>query len=291
MRDTITLIIAPYHVGKPDHRVGAGPKHILSKNLVPRLSALCKTVNVQTITAVSDFEGEIGRSFEILRLISQAVSHCVAEGSFPIILAGNCNAEIGVAAGLNHSRNPEVRDMIWFDAHSDFDAPDETMSGYFDGMGVSMLSGESWKALMATVPGHQPLMMNRFTFVGVRDVSGAQRRKLDETEARVIYGGKERSEKDYPCELDRLLADGDGRECSVHVDLDCLDTEIGMANEYAAPGGSSEEGLKGCLEVVRRKRVPVSLTVASFNPGLEGGERIADVAVNAIIDFAKIVLN
>ncbi len=30
---------------------------------------------------------------------------------------------------------------------------------------------------------------------------------------------------------------GDGRECEVHVDLDCLDTGIGLADEYAAPVG------------------------------------------------------
>lgn len=91
-----------------------------------------------------------------------------------------------------------------------------------------------------------------------------------------------------------MLGDGDdddGVECSVHVDLDCLDTRIGMANEYAVVGGLSGEDLRACLEVVGRRRVPVSLTVASFNPGLEGGERIADVAVDAIVDFVKLVLD
>ena len=56
-------------------------------------------------------------------------------------------------------------------------------------------------------------------------------------------------------------------------------------------GGLSGEDLKGCLEVVGRRRVPISVTVASFNPGLEGGERIADVAVDAIVGFVKLMLN
>lgn len=156
-------------------------------------------MNVHTIDAVDDFEGEIGRSFEIIRRISSAVSSCVAENSFPIVLAGNCNAEIGVAAGLSSSssssRNSRSRDhgqsreIIWFDAHSDYDAPDEAVSGYFDGMGVSMLSGESWKALMGSVPGYQAVGIEKFVFVGVRDLSDGQRRKLERSAARVIYGG------------------------------------------------------------------------------------------------------
>ena len=40
-----------------------------------------------------------------------------------------------------------------------------------------------------------------------------------------------------------------------------------------------------------RRRTPVSLTVAIFNPGIEGGERIADLAVDAIVGFVKLVLN
>ena len=220
------------------------------------------------------------------------------------MLAGNCNAEIGVAAGLSSTSSAQnrhrgsSREIIWFDAHSDYDAPDETVSGYFDGMGVSMLSGESWKALMGTVPGYQAVRMEKIVFVGVRDLSDGQRRKLERSAARVVYGGveEEGSRRDLAGELAGVLGDGhddddDGLECSVHVDLDCLDTGIGMANEYAAAGGLSEEDLKGCLEVVGRRRVPVSLTVASFNPGLEGGEKIADVAVDAIVDFVKLLLS
>lgn len=75
----------------------------------------------------------------------------------------------------------------------------------------------------------------------------------------------------------------------MHIDLDCWDTRVGTANEYAAPAALSGEGLRDRLEVVGRRRVPVSLTIASFNPGLEGGERIAEVAIDAIVQVAKFV--
>lgn len=54
--------------------------------------------------------------------------------------------------------------------------------------------------------------------------------------------------------------------------------------------GLSGEELRGCLEVVARRRVPVSLTVASYSPGLDGGESIADVGVDAIVFFTQLVM-
>jgi arginase len=69
----------------------------------------------------------------------------------------------GVAAGLYVS----ALDCAWFDVHDDFDTPDTMTSGYLDGMGVSMMAGESFKAMMQTVPRFQPFDMRRFVFCGI----------------------------------------------------------------------------------------------------------------------------
>lgn len=55
------------------------------------------------------------------------------------------------------------------------------------------------------------------------------------------------------------------------MDLDCLDTGIGMANEYAAPGGLRADDLRGCLEVVGRRRGVVSLRLRVLIRGLRVG--------------------
>ena len=122
-------IAAPYHTGILNHRVGAGPPRILASGLPDRLNSLGFTFTFKEIDPVDDFEGEIG-----------------------------------VAAGM--SSRTQDSELVWFDAHSDLDSPDETISGYFDGMSVSMLTGESWRALMATVPEHQPVPLNRGIFCG-----------------------------------------------------------------------------------------------------------------------------
>ena len=281
-KKSLDLLAAPYHTGIRNHRVGAGPPRILANGLLDRLSGLGYTVTFKEIDPVDDFEGEIGRSFEVIRRIATCVSDAAKRGSFPIVLAGNCNTEVGVAAGMSSSiQDPE---LIWFDAHSDLDSPDEATSGYFDGMGVSMLTGGSWRALMATVPGHRPVPLDKVIFCGVRDLSDGQRMKLEKSPARVVYGSTT-ERVDFAGRLDELLDRTSKSPCLIHIDLDCLDTSIGLANEYAAPGGLAEVDLLECLDIIFAKRRPIALTVASFNPNLKGGEWIASIAVNAIVHF------
>lgn len=88
----ITIILSPYHVGIRDHRVGNGPHRIRSLGITQALEELGAKVVLQEIGPVDEFEGEIGRSFELLRRISTAVSEAVTQNTFPLILSGNCMA-------------------------------------------------------------------------------------------------------------------------------------------------------------------------------------------------------
>ena len=100
MAASITIIFSPYHVGLRDHRVGNGPHRILSLGLTKELKNMGILIKTTEIEPVDDFEGEIGRSFEIMRRISKAVTTAVSNNSFPLILSGNCMASAAVACGL-----------------------------------------------------------------------------------------------------------------------------------------------------------------------------------------------
>jgi arginase len=65
------------------------------------------------------------------------------------VLSGNRNSALGALAGLREQNCG----MIWFDAHGDFNTPEITESGFFDGMGMAIAAGHCWKKLAATIPG------------------------------------------------------------------------------------------------------------------------------------------
>lgn len=165
---SITIIVAPYHVGIYDHRVGGGPLRILTHGIADKLEKLAPTSYVN-IGPVDDFEGKIGRSFEIMRRISTAVSKAVENNSFPLVLSGNCYGSAATVPGVK-SAHPDVA-ALWLDSHDDLDTPSIHENGYLDAMAASMMTGTSWHTLMKTVPGHQAMEPKGVVFCGLRDVS------------------------------------------------------------------------------------------------------------------------
>lgn len=277
----MTIITVPYHVGIHNHRVGAGPHQLLPK-VHEKLASLNLVVTVENISPVDDFEGEIGRSFELLRRVSRAVCKAKGTGSFPLLLAGNCNTSVGAAAGLRLAGTDDL-DVVWIDAHNDAGTPDDLMHGYFDGMGVSMLCGQSWKALMSTIPGHSPIPMDHVVFCGLRNQSLQEQRKLEGASARIIYGedGSKCAKSLVEYQLDRTLL----RETLLHVDLDVLDPEaVGWANEFPSRGGLTTEALAECMGIAAHGS-PAALTIASFMTGLQGSEAVEAAAIMGISHF------
>jgi arginase len=178
---SLSLITVPYHVGlraSPIHRsrVSEGPDYLKKSGGGGGLLSLLQKqyrlpVHELEIPPVQDdFEGEIGRTFELIRRVALAVTAARDAASFPIVLAGNCCISVGVAAGLSGSAELRGRGAgeadgedglgcVWFDAHDDYNVPDSMVSGYFDSQGIAMMAGECWKGLMATVPGFSAVVV------------------------------------------------------------------------------------------------------------------------------------
>jgi len=281
----LALIISPFHAGIHQHRVGKGPERILA-SLTPQLDAHHIPYRIETLGKVDDFEGEIGRSFQLLRRIAQETTKAVTAGEFPIILAGNCHATAGVIAGLNAAGLPlHDLDVFWTDAHADAQIPDDNTNGYFDSMGSSMIAGLCWKYHMSTLVKHEPHSLHNITYIGIRDLEDSERSRIIDAGAHCIFGGKEGI--DYAGLLrKRLESQGTNKKSVVHVDLDSLDPQVGHANDYPVPGGLLAKDLLGVLDTLATCR-PTSLTVASFDPDLENGAQIVDLAVEGIVRFVR----
>ncbi|HEY0116915.1 MAG TPA: arginase family protein [Allosphingosinicella sp.] len=278
----IHVIAVPFHAGAYNLRVGAGPTRLLDDGLVDQLRQAGHDTRAEFVAPVEEFEGEIGRTFEVKRRVAEAVRAARAAGAFPLVLAGNCNVEVGVSAGLQ----APAAALIWFDAHPDFDTPDEHRSGYLDGMGVATLAGQCWHNLAATIPGFTPLDLDRLLYCGIRDFEPGQLEKVERAGIAAVVGKPEGGVvyvEDFRERIEALAC----REAMIHLDVDCLDTSVGIANEYAAPGGLSEEDLLACLRTTCRSARPLSLTIASFNPSLRGADRISAAARSAALLVAS----
>ncbi|KAK4939053.1 hypothetical protein LTR10_020627 [Elasticomyces elasticus] len=295
---SVTVIFSPYHVGIRDHAVGAGPGRLRNSGLVSAIRKLDVEVHEVEIERVYDAEGDIGRSFEVIRRIARAVTAARDAESFPIVIAGNCSATVGVLAGLSGSEAIAERELgcIWFDSHDDFNVPDTVLSGYFDSMGVAIMAGQCWKTLAGSVPGFRPLRLERFVHVGMRDVNELEKKRVKEAGYDVVWGN-EQDKVDFRSELERVVGRKremavDGGWTMVHVDLDCLDGSVARVNKYGGTkGGLMGQDLSGCLDLLGRggqgKVMPMSLTIASYDPEYDESGRVAGIAVEAVEGFVR----
>ena len=105
--------------------MGAGATRLAGDEL---LRAAIETagwrVGDDRVEPVEESGAEIARVIELVRRLAARVRLAVDEGAFPLVLAGNCNSCLGTVAGVG----PQQLGVVWFDAHTDFDDPDENTS-------------------------------------------------------------------------------------------------------------------------------------------------------------------
>ena len=221
----------------------------------PILSSALATdgVPVVTVEPAEESTNEIGASIAVVH----AVAETVRGVDFPVVLSANCNSSLGTITGIGGDVG-----VVWFDAHADFNTPDTTGSGFFDGMGLAILTGTGWARLregLATVP------EEHVVHVGARDIDDSERERLEASEIQVVR------RPPLDAALDSLRERVDA--VYVHVDLDVLDPSVGRANAWAAPDGLLTEELTAAIDAIAGRFDVRAAAFTAYDPACdpEGG--------------------
>lgn len=271
MDSELRLICWSFHNGLRDVGMGVGASRLAGDPwLQHALGEAGWRVTHAQVDGVDESRAEVARVVELLRRLAGSVRGAVAEGAFPLVLAGNCNSCLGTVAGLDC----KGLGVIWFDAHADFDDPEENTSGFFDVMGLAMLTGRGWTALRGTIPGHRPLAERDVILAGARDLEPHQRRRLERSMVSVVPGDTD---------LDRFKAAVSQLASRVsriylHVDLDALDIDEARANEYAAAGGPTVARLTECVRWACQRFTVAAAAITAYDPAFDEGGRTLTAA-------------
>ena len=255
----IRLLIVPYEVGAPRMGVGRGPERLLETGAEEALASAGAEVEVEVLELEEherDRSGasEAGAAFELIGLVASRVRQARDEGAFPVLLSGSCFAGIGVVAGISES-SPGV---VWFDAHGDFNTPDSTVDGYVDGMGVAILTGAAWPAMVdgtgaTTVPESAVLL------AGAHDFDDLEERRLDASDTGLY----------------------------VHVDLDVLESDEARVTIYSVPGGLSAAQLESQLRALLDSDPVRGFSLTAYDPEVDEGERVPPIAIRLLQAVAE----
>ncbi|WCB92671.1 Arginase [Baekduia alba] len=265
----LALISWPFEFGTPDLGMGIGASLLAGdKELHDDLAAAGWTPTLERIPAADPSGGEVTRIFDLLRAHAGAVRAAVRRGAFPLVLSGGCISAAATVAGA--AVDGQATGAVWFDAHADLDTPEDNLSGSMDVQALSILTGSAWQAAARAIPWFAPVREEDVLAVGVRDLADHQRLRLERSAIRTFDAA--------------ALATLPTR-VYLHVDLDVLGTEIGVANRYACAGGPSLDGVLATIDATFDHATVIAAALTAYEPRSDrsGAIRAAAHAIATLI--------
>jgi arginase len=258
----VSVLMVPYDSGHCRARMARGPERIMQLGLRPWLSSLGHQLFSEEILTSDPYPAEIKTAFALCGQVAERVRSLRSQGYFPVVLSGNCNTAVGTISGCG-CRNTAV---VWFDAHGESTTPETTTSGFLDGMAIAILSGQCWRRLALTIPGFEAVSARRITLVGSRDIEPEESTLLDR-----IGVTRVTAIADLKVRLEAVARSCDG--VYVHVDLDVLDREVAVANQWASGSGLSVETLIEAVKLIQGHATIKALGIASYDPEYDTDDR------------------
>jgi arginase len=274
----VCLIQVPYHAGDDSVGSSKGPQRLLEAGADELLAARGISVTVERVDRGAPFRDTAVSAAHVNNRLADRVRSAVESGRLPVVLSGSCNSSMGVLAGFDHRRCGAV----WLDAHADFNTPETSVSGFFAGMSMAVITGHCYGNYWAQIGDSTPLAEDPIVMYGVRDLwPEAEREQLERSAIHVVAWRDGRPQGDVLAPLDELARRVD--EIYLHIDFDGFAPEVapGIVDE-PAPGGLSLEDAEAIIRATAERFRIRAATLATFTPERDEGEKTLKVALRMI---------
>lgn len=275
MTTGVSLIEVPFMAGDAGHPAAAGPER-LARAAGTTLAGARIPVGVARVTArpppapaAPPATAMATASAAVGREVAAAVRGSAAVGRFPLVLAGSCDAAIGVTAALSGSRCG----VVWIDAHADFNTPASSVSGFFPGMSLAVVTGHCHRRVWARAGGGAHVAEDDVVLIGVRSLSPPEEaRRLRRSAIDVVDWTAGGPGRDVETCLDRLA--GRVERIYLHVDNDAFDPDVAPGIVDApVPGGLTLADMLRVVAAATRRFEVAAATLATYTPAKDRDDR------------------
>jgi arginase len=275
----VCIVEVPFVVGDDRHAASAGPDRYLEAGAEEIIARLGMDVIVERIDRGEPFNDSVSASRAVGESLAGIIRASEAAGRVPFVLAGSCDASIGVLAGMDDRSRCGV---IWIDAHGDFNTPESTESGFFPGMSLAVVTGHCYQRMWSRIGNAEPVPERVVLMLGVRDLSPTmERERLEASEIEVVSWEKGRPTADVAESIEELASRVD--EVYLHVDNDALDPAVAPGvSDVPAPGGLSLEQLDDAIGTVAAQMRIRAASLTNFNPDRDAGDRTLEAGLRII---------
>jgi len=242
----VQAILVPYEVERQDTGMARAPRELVARGFLDRLRQGSREVHAVEIQVAA--AGKAETVVGVGQAIARAVALARSNGRFPLVLSGGCLASVGVVAGLQKGGTDPA--VVWIDAHGDFNTPESSPSGYWDGMALTTLCGSGLPELAREI-GLRPVPVSQAVHLAGRDFDPLERENVRRLGLVAVPPDQ--------LSLDQI---GEVRPVYLHVDLDGLDPRDAPAVSIPVPGGPSLEDVLRCLAALP---VPAAMTLSALS--------------------------
>jgi arginase len=273
----VCLVQVPYHAG--DERAGSagGPRRCIEAGAAERLAAAGHQVRVAEVNRKAPFRDTVSASLDVCLGLANQVRQAIRGAEFPLVLAGGCDASKGILSGIDH----RAGGVVWFDAHGDFNTPDSTISGFFPGMSMAVITGHCYGNAWAQLGNADPVAETHVVMAGVRQLDPLERELLAASAIQVVHWQNGRPQGSLTACLDALAQRV--KDVYVHIDMDALDPGVapGVVDQPVV-GGISLEQLEDAIDAISARFRITAAALATYNPERDQGERTLQSALRII---------
>lgn len=251
----LEAILVPYEVERDDTGMARGPRELLGRGFLETLQRSGWTLHQTEVWSRMENGSKADVVADLGRGIARAVASAHGRKRFPLVLAGGCLSSIGVVAGLQ--RMGRDLGIVWIDAHGDFNTPESTPSGYWDGMSLAAVCGRSLPEIYKPVE-LRPVHFRNVVHLAGRAFDPEEVEDIRRLNLAVIPPGKICEEES----LQQVKRCAEGKELYLHIDLDGIDPRDAPAVSFPEPNGPPLADVLRCLETLQE---PAAMTLAGLN--------------------------
>jgi arginase len=276
--------------------------------------AFFKTITPKVVTVQNDYLYKSTQTPSALRIegiakvyesMAETVKKSIAEGNFPVILAGDHSTAGATIAGLKMANPNRKLGVIWVDAHADLHSPFTSPSGNVHGMPLACSLNEDnldckindpqektishWNS-MKNLGGIAPkLQAEDIVFIALRDFEKPENHIIQKNKIKVIDVAECRS-----AGIDSIISESIEYlsacdDIYISYDVDSIDSSISMGTGTPVANGLNEKELEHLLSgLVAHKKVNC-FEITEINPTLDSKNKMAEIAYQILVKCVDVL--
>lgn len=211
-------------------------------------------------------------------------------GYFPIMIGGDHS--VAVASALASAKVHENIGIIWFDAHTDYNTFETTVSGNIHGLPLAAINGYKNHELRYFHDGNV-IQAAKTVVVGARSIDDWEKDNIKYSGI-TVFTTDDIKEKGLEKVVEEAFKIASDRTKGIHIsyDLDLIDPEIAPGVSIPEFDGITEEDAMKINELIMKHLDKVvSYDLVEFNPLRDQNRKTEQIALNLLAQIIRAVEN